>query len=89
MILEPKMARKFIYFSIEKNIGKIPLGFKGVLSKLLKDYVKIHHRHLTNTNNELLIIINKKNIVIDNLRKNEARGLHNQINDNKKKFIAK
>lgn len=88
MILEPRVARHFIYETIEKNIGEIPIGIKGVLSELLKDYVKIHHKHLVRTNNELLSIINKKNILIDELRGKNIRGLHNEINDNKKKFLV-
>ncbi len=89
MILEPKIARQYIYSIIEEYIGRIPKKIEGVLSTLLKEYVQIHHRHLVNTNNELLTIINKKNIIIDELRGKELRGRHNTINDNKKKYLKK
>ena len=75
---DPKTARHNIYSCIESRIGTIPSGFKGVLSKLLKDYVKSHHKYLTKMNNDLLIIINKQNRTIDKLKNNPVRPLHTE-----------
>lgn len=73
---DTKIARHNIYSCIESQMGKIPNGFKGVLSKLLKDYVQSHHKYLTKMNNDLLIIVNKQNRTIDKLKNRPVRPLH-------------
>jgi hypothetical protein len=75
---DTKTIRHNIYTCIETQMGPIPTGFKGVLSKLLKEYVKAHHTLLTKTNNDLFIIINNKNRTIDKLRNNPIRPYHTE-----------
>jgi hypothetical protein len=75
---DTKTIRHNIYACIETQIGEIPVGFKGVLSKLLKEYVRAHHKLLTKTNNELLILINEKNRTIDKLKDRPIRPKHTE-----------
>lgn len=66
---ETKLYRHIIYDTLEKTLGKFPVGFKGVLSKMLKEYSKLHHNYLVKTNTELLEAITEKNVLIEQLRK--------------------
>lgn len=69
-------TRKNIYACIESQMGPMPKGLKGVISKLLKEYAQSHNRCLTKMNNDLLIVVNKQNRTIDKLKNKPVRPLH-------------
>jgi len=73
-------TRKNIYSCIETQMGPIPKGLKGIISKLLKEYAQSHNRCLTKMNNDLLIIVNRQNRTIDALKNRPVRPLHTTSN---------
>jgi len=74
--MQNQITRKNIYACIESQMGPIPNGLKGIISKLLKEYAQSHNRCLTRMNNDLLIVVNKQNRTIDKLKNKPVRPLH-------------